>query len=267
MKSPQPTQDCALSAQTVTVSYGKTPVLHGVGLDVARGAFTVLIGPNGSGKSTLLGAMARMLPLDAGHVILDGRDIAALPTKAVARQLGLLPQQAIPPEGLTVTDLVARGRYPHQGLFRQWSHEDEAAVGRALSIAGLTDLAVRDVDSLSGGQRQRVWIAMVLAQDTPVMLLDEPTSYLDIHHQIEILSMLRRLVQDHGRTVVCVLHDLNLALQYADHLVFLQAGRIHARLEHPSECTAQLVQQVFNTPVAALSHPETGLPLFVPVSR
>ncbi|WP_144428359.1 ABC transporter ATP-binding protein [Azospirillum thiophilum] len=255
-----------LAVEGLAVGHDGRRVLERADFQIEAGRFTVLLGPNGSGKSTLLAAMARLLPPMAGSVLLDGADIARLPTRAVSRKLGLLPQQPLVPEGLSVFDLVSRGRFPHQGLFRQWSAADEAAVGRAMAVTGVADLAARGVDSLSGGQRQRVWIAMVLAQETPVILLDEPTTFLDMRHQIDILAMLATLVRDHGRTIVCVLHDLNLALQHADRFLFLKGGGIRHRLDHPAACTAAIVGDVFDMPVAGLSHPETGLPVFVPIS-
>lgn len=225
---------------------------------------TVLAGPNGSGKSTLLAVLARLLHPQAGFALLDGRELATVPTKQVAQRLGLLPQNPLTPEGLSVRDLVERGRYPHQGFLRQWSEADERAVNDALAITGTTDFAKRPVESLSGGQRQRVWIAMVLAQETGIVLFDEPTTYLDLHYQVEVMDLLKRLVCEHGRTVVAVLHDLNFALQYADRIAFLKGGQLCHVIEHPSDCTAELIRDVFATEVVSLAHPQTGLPVFMP---
>jgi len=261
---PEYSEDCRLSAHALTVGYGRTPVLHAVHLEVAPGQMTVLLGPNGSGKSTLLATLARLQAPLSGQVLLDGRAIHERPTREVARQLGLLPQQAPVPEEIDVAELVGRGRFPHRRRFSGPSAGDEAAVSRALALTGLADLAREPVESLSGGQRQRAWIAMVLAQETGLILLDEPTTYLDLHHQVELLSLLRRLVREEGRTIVCVLHDLNLALQYADRLVLMKGGAIRHRLDSPAACSAAMVEEVFATPVLALSHPETGLPVFLP---
>jgi iron complex transport system ATP-binding protein len=253
-----------LEARGLAVAHGPATILSGIDLLIEPGRFTVLLGPNGSGKSTLLAALSRLLPPAAGQVLLDGAEISRLSTREVARRLGLLPQQPFLPEGLSVADLVGRGRFPHQGFLRQWSHQDEAAVTWAMAVTGIADLAGRQVDSLSGGQRQRVWIAMVLAQETGLILLDEPTTFLDLHHQIEILEMLAGLVRAHGRTVVCVLHDLNLALQYAERLLFLKDGEIRHRLEGPQSCTAAMIHEIFDTPVVMLHHPLSGRPVFLP---
>jgi iron complex transport system ATP-binding protein len=196
-----------LSAVGLTLAYGEHVVARDLDLDVVTGGITAVIGPNGCGKSTLLRALGRLLRPRAGHVLLDGRDIHRLPTRDVARLLGVLPQSPVAPEGLTVRDLVARGRHPHQAWFRQWSHQDEAVVTEAMEWTGVLDIADRPVDELSGGQRQRAWIAMTLAQGTDVLLLDEPTTHLDLAHAVEILDLVDRLHADLGRTVVMVLHD------------------------------------------------------------
>ncbi|MFT4183462.1 MAG: ABC transporter ATP-binding protein [Rhizobium sp.] len=256
-----------LSVERVTAGYGRRLILDGISLSVPEATMTVLLGPNGSGKSTLLSVMARLLTPTGGTVSLDGKALHAMPTRDIARKLGLLPQSPLLPEGLSVYDLVARGRYPHQGFLRQWTEADEAAVEHALTVTDTLAFASRPVDSLSGGQRQRCWIAMVLAQETPVILLDEPTTFLDLHYQVEVLDLLRTLTRDHGRTIVAVLHDLNFALQYADRLVFLKDGAIAGIAEHPGECSADLIRQVFDTEVVRLVHPETGLPLFLPSTK
>lgn len=253
-----------LEARAVTAGYGAGPVLSDVSLLVAEGRMTVLAGPNGSGKSTLLAALARLLRPSAGQVLLDGRAIADSPTREVALRLGLLPQNPLTPEGLSVRDLVARGRHPHQGFLRHWSEADDRAVSEAMAITGTADFAERPVESLSGGQRQRVWIAMALAQETGIVLLDEPTTWLDLHYQVEVMDLLARLVRVHGRTVVTVLHDLNFALQYGDRIAFLKAGRLRHIVEDPRDCDAAMIRDVFDTEVIALRHPRTGLPVFVP---
>ena len=256
-----------LVAEEISAGYGRQMVVDGISLSVPEGKMTVLVGPNGSGKSTLLSVMARLLKPMGGIVRLDGKELHRMPTREVARRLGLLPQSPLLPEGLTVYDLVSRGRYPHQGFLRQWTEADDAAVEHALAVTDTLDFAARPVDSLSGGQRQRCWIAMALAQETPVILLDEPTTFLDLHYQVEVLDLLRHLTRDHGRTIVAVLHDLNFALQYADRIVFLRDGAIRCVAEHPDECTADLIRDVFNVEVVRLSHPETGMPLFLPSAR
>ncbi len=254
-----------LRGKALRVGYGPGPdILHDVEVVIPEGELTVIVGPNACGKSTLLGALARMLPARAGQVLLDGRLIGALPTKAVARTLGLLPQGPTAPDGITVSDLVARGRYPHQNLLRQWSPADEQAVVDALLAANVADLADRNVDELSGGQRQRVWIAMVLAQQTPILLLDEPTTYLDIAHQVEVLNLARSL-QRSGRTVVLVLHDLHLAFRYATHLIVMHDGRIVAQGAVNEIVTAELVEQVYDLPCRLIEDPVSGRPIVVPL--
>ncbi|CAN7624618.1 ABC transporter ATP-binding protein [Rhizobium rhizogenes] len=256
-----------LSVEGVSAGYGKRLILDGISLSIPEATMTMLVGPNGSGKSTLLSVMARLLTPMGGTVNLDGKALHTIPTREVARKLGLLPQSPLLPEGLTVYDLVSRGRYPHQGFLRQWTEADEEAVRHALTVTDTLEFAARPVDSLSGGQRQRCWIAMALAQETPVILLDEPTTFLDLHYQVEVLDLLRHLTREHGRTIVAVLHDLNFALQYADRLIFLKEGAIAGVVEHPGDCSAALIRDVFNTEVVRLAHPETGLPLFLPSTK
>ncbi|WP_236774366.1 ABC transporter ATP-binding protein [Agrobacterium tumefaciens] len=260
-----PGTDTRLAAQAVELAYGDRPALTEMSLDIVPNRFTVLLGPNGSGKSTLLSALARLHRPTRGHILLDGRDIFRHPTRDVARRLGMLAQQNHTPEGLSVFDLVARGRYPHQGFLKQWSNDDARAVEQALFVTGMSELAERPVDSLSGGQRQRAWIAMALAQQTDIILLDEPTTYLDLHHQIEVLDMLAGLVTHHNRTIVAVLHDINLALQYADHLIFLKDGRLRHRLETAAACDAEIIADVFDMRVTQLTHPTTARPVFLPL--
>ncbi|MFC4497062.1 ABC transporter ATP-binding protein [Streptomyces ovatisporus] len=239
------------------------------GLDIAvpDNSFTVVVGPNACGKSTLLRALSRMLKPAAGSVLLDGADIGGMPAKKLARTLGLLPQSSVAPDGITVADLVARGRYPHQGLLRQWSREDERVVQESMAATAVEDLADRFVDELSGGQRQRVWLAMALAQQTQLLLLDEPTTYLDIAHQIEVLDLCAGLHEEQGRTLVAVLHDLNHAARYATHLIAMRGGQVVAQGAPGDIVTAQLVEEVFGMPCRVIEDPETGTPLVVPAAR
>lgn len=254
----------ALEARDVTLGYGRKAVLQGLSLAVLDGRVTAIIGPNACGKSTLLRALARLRRPDRGAVLLDGRAIGELPTREVARRLGLLPQSPIAPEGITVADLVARGRSPHQGTFRQWSLADEAAVDAALEATGTAGLAGARVEELSGGQRQRAWIAMALAQETNLLLLDEPTTFLDLRHQIEVLAMVRRLNRTSGRTVVMVLHDIGLACRYADHLVLMRDGRVLAEGAPAAVVTPDSILAAFDLAARVIPDPETGTPLVIP---
>ena len=257
-----------LVADHLTLGYVRdAPVVDELSFAVPKGRITCILGPNGCGKSTLLQALARLLRPVSGGVLLDGQLISKLPTKEVARRVGLLPQGPVAPAGLTVADLVARGRFPHQGLLQQWSREDEAAVEQALEVTQVAALRNRAVDELSGGQRQRVWIAMALAQDTPVLLLDEPTTHLDIAHQLEVLDLLSELNRSQGRTVVMVLHDLNEAARYGHHLVAMRQGRIVAQGTPEVVVTAETVREVFGIDSRILTDPVTGTPLLVPVGR
>ncbi|GAA1671839.1 ABC transporter ATP-binding protein [Glycomyces endophyticus] len=255
-----------LAARKATLGYGRTVISEGLSVDIPEGEFTVIMGPNACGKSTLLKALARMLKPSHGTVLLDGKDIHHQNTRAVARRLGLLPQSPIAPDGITVADLVARGRYPHQGILRQWSADDERVVGEAMAATDIADLASRGVDELSGGQRQRVWIAMVLAQQTPLLLLDEPTTYLDITHQIEVLDLCAKLHRE-GRTLVAVLHDLNQAARYATHLIAMREGEVVAEGAPADIVTAETVRQVFDLPCRIIDDPESGTPLVIPSVR
>ncbi|MGV9806838.1 ABC transporter ATP-binding protein [Micromonospora chersina] len=256
-----------LVGEALTLGYDRRTVAEDLTVAVPDGSFTVIIGPNACGKSTLLRALARLLRPAKGTVLLDGADIHRRPARQVARTLGLLPQSATAPDGLTVAELVSRGRYPHQGLLRQWSREDERVVDRAMADTGVADLAGRPVDELSGGQRQRVWIAMALAQQTPLLLLDEPTTYLDIAHQVEVLDLCARLHEEQGRTLVAVLHDLHQAARYATHLVALRDGRVVAAGDPRRIVTTELVEEVFGLPCRIIEDPETGTPLVLPASR
>jgi len=255
-----------LRATDLTLAYEQRVVAEHLGVEILDGSFTVIVGPNACGKSTLLRALARLLKPRAGAVYLDDGPILQLPAKEVARRLGLLPQTPITPEGITVADLVGRGRYPYQGLLRQWSREDERAVNEAMRAVGVAELADRVVDELSGGQRQRVWLALVLAQETPIMLLDEPTTYLDIAHQIEVLDLCSRL-HEQGRTLVAVLHDLNHACRYATHLIAMRDGRVIAQGAPNEIVTAELVEEVFRLPCQVITCPEAGTPLVIPADR
>ncbi|MGX6448176.1 ABC transporter ATP-binding protein [Patulibacter sp. S7RM1-6] len=256
-----------LRADGVTLGYDGRTVAEGLTVRVPDGSFTVVVGPNACGKSTLLRALARMLRPSAGQVVLDGRAIHDQPSKEVARRLGLLPQTSIAPDAITVADLVARGRYPHQGLLRQWSRADEEAVTAAMEATNVAALASRPVDALSGGQRQRVWLAMVLAQETPIVLLDEPTTFLDIAHQIEVLELCARLHREQGRTLVAVLHDLNHACRYATHLVAMRDGAVVAAGDPGEIVDAAMVEDVFGLRCRVIPDPETGTPLVVPAAN
>ncbi|MFC8846833.1 MULTISPECIES: ABC transporter ATP-binding protein [unclassified Micromonospora] len=256
-----------LSGDGLTLAYDRRTIAERLTVAVPDRSFTVVIGPNACGKSTLLRALARMLKPTAGTVLLDGRDIHAQPARRVARTLGLLPQTSIAPDGITVAELVARGRYPHQGLLRQWSRDDERIVGESMAATGVADLADRLVDELSGGQRQRVWIAMALAQQTELLLLDEPTTFLDIAHQIEVLDLCATLHEEQGRTLVAVLHDLNQAARYASHLIAMRDGQVVAAGPPRAIVTADLVERVFGLPCRVIDDPETGSPLVVPAAR
>jgi len=256
-----------LSGNELTLAYDRRTIAAGLTVTIPDQSFTVVIGPNACGKSTLLRALSRMLRPATGAVLLDGQDINSLPARKVARTLGLLPQSPVAPDGITVAELVGRGRYPHQGLLRQWSRDDERVVDESMLATGVTDLADRLVDELSGGQRQRVWIAVALAQETPLLLLDEPTTYLDIAHQIEVLDLCAQLHEERGRTLVAVLHDLNHAARYATHLIAMRDGRVVAA-GHPREIvTAELVAEVFRLPCRVIDDPETGTPLVIPAAR
>ena len=242
-----------LGARDIVVGYGKNaPILDGLSLDVLTGELTVIVGPNACGKSTLLRSLSRVLDVRSGVAELDGSSVADMNQKALARRLGLLAQSSLAPGDMLVEDLVARGRYPYQSLLRQWSREDDEAVARAMEDAGVASLVGRRVGKLSGGQRQRVWIAMALAQSTEILLLDEPTTYLDLNHQLEVLRLADRL-QRAGTTVVAVLHDLHLAFRYATHLVFMKDGQILAQGEPTQVVTPELVERVFAVPCRASS--------------
>ncbi|GAA0849629.1 ABC transporter ATP-binding protein [Streptosporangium amethystogenes subsp. fukuiense] len=254
-----------LQAVDLKLGYGDRVVVDGLDLGIEAGTVTAVIGPNGCGKSTLLRAMGRLLKPSGGEVLLDGKRIDRMPGREVARVLGVLPQSPSAPEGLTVADLVSRGRHPHQTWYRQWSSDDESAVGAALAMTGLLDLGDRPLDELSGGQRQRAWISMALAQGTDLLLLDEPTTFLDLAHQIEVLELVRRLHRELGRTVVMVLHDLNLAARYADRLVAMRDGRVVAAGSPSEVLTEALLAEVFELDAKVIEDPVAGTPLVVPI--
>ncbi|MFE6747499.1 ABC transporter ATP-binding protein [Kitasatospora purpeofusca] len=255
-----------LAARGVTVGYGERTVIDSLDVTIPTGVVTTIIGPNGCGKSTLLRTLSRLLRPSRGAVVLDGEDIATLRTRDVAKKLGLLPQSPVAPEGLTVADLVARGRHPHQSWLRQWSSDDASVVEGALAMTGVSELADRPVDSLSGGQRQRVWISMTLAQGTDLLLLDEPTTYLDLAHAIDVLDLVDDL-HESGRTVVMVLHDLNLAARYSDNLIVMKAGAVLAQ-GHPRDVvTAELLHEAFGLRARVIDDPVGDRPLVVPIGR
>jgi iron complex transport system ATP-binding protein len=260
-------QSPPLRAENLTLGYDKKIVAHDLSVDIPHGELTVIIGPNACGKSTLLRTLSRLLQPQSGAVWLNGKQISEYATKDVARQLGLLPQSSIAPGDITVFDLVARGRYPHQSLFSRWSEQDQHAVDKAMRATGVADLAEQAVDTLSGGQRQRVWIAMVLAQQTPLLLLDEPTTWLDITHQIDLLELLRHLNREHGHTLVVVLHELNHACRYATHLIAMREGNVVAEGTPKEIVTAELIEEVYGLKCMIIDDPVSHTPLVVPLGR
>jgi len=256
-----------LRANHLRVAYDDRVVIADLDLHVPPGRITAIIGANACGKSTLLRSLARLLTPKSGTVELDGRSIHDMPTRQVAQRLGILPQSPVAPEGMTVIDLVGRGRAPHQNWWRQWSTADESAVVAALTATGMLDLADRPVDELSGGQRQRAWIAMAVAQGTPVLLLDEPTTYLDLAHQIDVLDLVVDLNRQENRTVIMVLHDLPQACRYADHVIAMKDGRIVAGGPPAEVITEELVDEVFDVRCQVSVDPISGTPLVIPISR
>jgi iron complex transport system ATP-binding protein len=251
----------------LTLTYGQRTVIEGLTAEIPPGKITMIVGANACGKSTLLRGLSRLLKPAAGTVTLDGTDIHTRPARQLARSLGLLPQHPTAPDGITVRDLVGRGRYPHQGFFRSWSADDQRAVQAALTATETLELADRNVDELSGGQRQRVWIAMALAQETEVLLLDEPTTYLDLAHQVEVLDLITDLNRQRGTTVVIVLHDLNLAARYADHVIAMKSGRIVADGAAREVVTEAMVKDVFGLDCRVAPDPVSGAPLIIPLGR
>ena len=256
-----------LNAKDLTLQYDQRRVVERLTAEIPEGKVTMIVGANACGKSTLLRGLSRLLKPAGGTVTLDGKDIHSRPAKELARILGLLPQHPTAPDGILVRDLVGRGRYPHQGFFRSWSAADDTAVQRALEATETLELADRNVDELSGGQRQRVWIAMALAQETDVLLLDEPTTYLDLAHQVEVLDLVTDLNRQRGTTVAIVLHDLNLAARYADHVIAMKGGRIVAEGPSAEVVTEELVRDVFGLESRVLPDPISGTPLIIPLGR
>ncbi|MGE7370685.1 ABC transporter ATP-binding protein [Neorhizobium sp. NPDC001467] len=257
-------EDNALTADQLTLGYGERTVINALSLDFPAGQMTAILGPNGCGKSTLLRALARLIVPAAGKVRLGGEDVFAMDTRALARQLAILPQSSKAPEGITVGDLVRRGRTPWRGLFSPWSEADAAAVSGALNEVGLADLSDRPIDQLSGGQRQRAWIALVLAQNTSCLLLDEPTTWLDLAHQIEVLSLIRKRNRDQAVTVVTVLHDLNLAARFYDRLVLLGPNGMVAAGSPQDVLTQENLATAFGLAALVMPDPVTGTPMVVP---
>lgn len=253
-----------LRIENATIGYDKTVISEDISVEIPHNSFTAIIGPNGCGKSTLLRALARVLVPVKGRVMLDDQNISKYKPKVVAREFGLLPQTSLAPEGIRVVDLVARGRAPYQSLIQQWRKSDEEAVKTALEATRLTALGSRFIAELSGGQRQRVWIAMLLAQQTPIMLLDEPTTFLDIAHQYELMELLRDFHED-GKTVVTVLHDLNQAARYADHLIVMKQGKVITTGVPQDVLTKELVKEVFGLEAMICPDPATGTPNVVPL--
>ncbi|NUS42299.1 MAG: ABC transporter ATP-binding protein [Mycobacteriaceae bacterium] len=265
-KPPSPNHP-SLSAEHVRLGYDGRVIIDDLSLDVRPGVVTTIIGPNGCGKSTLLRALGRLLAPSAGRVLLDGKAISSMRTRDVAQVLGMLPQTPIAPEGITVADLVARGRHPHQSWLRQWSRTDEAEVADALAQTGIAELADRPLDELSGGQRQRAWISMALAQGTDILLLDEPTTYLDLAHSLDVLDLVDQLHSELGRTVVMVLHDLNLAIRYSDQLVVMAEGRVVAAGAPADIVDAVLLRTVFGLDSEVTRCPVSGRPMVIPIGR
>ncbi|MFF5075427.1 ABC transporter ATP-binding protein [Actinoplanes sp. NPDC000266] len=255
-----------LHVKSATIGYDKRVISEHLSVSIPDESFTVIVGPNACGKSTLLRGLSRLLKPSAGQVVLDGADINSFKTKEVARRVGLLPQTSIAPDGITVAELVARGRYPHQGFMRQWTEADERAVARAMDQTAVTDLSARPVDELSGGQRQRVWVAMALAQHTDILLLDEPTTFLDITHQIELMELFTDL-HHAGHTLVAVLHDLNHAARYGSHLIAMKDGQVVAEGTPEQVVTAELVEKVFGLRCLVVPDPVAGTPQVVPLGR
>lgn len=261
-----PTDSARLRVESATIGYDKRIISENLSVTIPDESFTVIVGPNACGKSTLLRSLSRLLKPSSGQVVLDGADISSYRTKDVARRVGLLPQASIAPDGITVADLIARGRYPHQGFMRQWTEDDEKAVQRAMRQTSVTELSGRLVDELSGGQRQRVWVAMALAQHTDIVLFDEPTTFLDITHQIELMELFIDL-HDVGHTLVAVLHDLNQAARYGTHLIAMKDGVVIAEGAPEQVVTAELVEEVFGLRCLVVPDPVAGTPQVVPLGR
>jgi iron complex transport system ATP-binding protein len=259
--------DNRLETKYLTLAYDSAPIIRNLNLAIPAQKITVLVGANGCGKSTLLRGLAKLLKPKSGIVYLDGKNISQLKAKTVAKKLGMLPQSPVAPEGLTVKDLVAMGRYPYQSWLQQWSKEDEKKVAEALEITTMSELAARPIDSLSGGQRQRAWIAMVLAQDTDLLLLDEPTTFLDLSHQVELLDLLDELHSSKGKTIVMILHDLNLSCRYGDYLVAVRQGKIYATGTPKQVMSEEMVREVFNLECRIIPDPLADTPMCIPLGR
>lgn len=254
-------------SEKISAGYDNNIILHDVSISIPSNKISIIIGANGCGKSTLLKTMARLIKPASGQVTLDGKPINKIPSKKLARVLGLLPQSPIVPEGITVADLVGRGRYPHQTFLSGWTKQDYEAVSEAMEFMNITELADRNIDELSGGQRQRVWIAMALAQQTDILFLDEPTTFLDITYQIEILDLLTDLNQKHGKTIVMVLHDINLSARYADYIFALHKGKLVAEGEPSKIITSKLIEDIFGLHCTVIEDPVSGSPSVVPIGR
>lgn len=257
----------AIATRSLSLSYGDTTIIQDLNLQVPQGEITVLIGANGCGKSTLIRSIARLLKPSGGSVLIEGKSIASMATREVARKMAILPQSPVAPEGLTVYQLIKQGRYPHQSWFKQWSDIDERKVQHAIMATGLTELQHRFVDELSGGQRQRAWIAMTLAQDTDTILLDEPTTYLDMSHQIEILDLLFDLNKRERRTIIMVLHDLNLACRYAHHIVAIKDGSVYVEGRPEDVINCDVIRHVFDMECQVMQDPVFGTPLCIPFGK
>ncbi|MBU1294444.1 MAG: ABC transporter ATP-binding protein [Gammaproteobacteria bacterium] len=251
----------------LAAGYGEKNILNDINIDINLGQITSIVGANACGKSTLLRTMSRLLSPSSGQVLLDGKSIHNTPTRQLAQTLGLLPQSPIAPEGITVSDLVSRGRHPHHGFLSRWRKEDDEAITKALETTKTTELLDREIDELSGGQRQRVWIAMALAQETDILLLDEPTTFLDVAHQIEVLDLLVDLNQTRGTTIVLVLHDLNLAARYSDQLIAIQQGQVFANGAPNEVVTENMIHAVFGLQSQVITDPISGSPMVLPIGR
>ncbi|QNE19504.1 ABC transporter ATP-binding protein [Kribbella qitaiheensis] len=263
----EPAVDHSLAAENLAVGYDHREIIHDLSVRIPAGKISVIVGANACGKSTLLKTLARLLKPSRGSVLLDGKSIHQIPTREVATRLGLLPQSPTAPEGITVADLVGRGRYPRQGWIRQWTSADDEAIADAMTSTDVLEIADRPIDELSGGQRQRVWIAMALAQETGILLLDEPTTFLDLTHQFEVLDLLVDLNKRDDRTIVLVLHDLNQACRFGDHLIAMKDGAIVAEGNPAEVITEQVVQDVFGLAVKVIPDPVAGTPMVVPIGR
>lgn len=256
-----------LQTNNLHAGYEQKLILNDVNISIPQNKMSIIIGANGCGKSTLLKTMARLIKPASGEVVLDGKSIHQMPPKQLAKTLGLLPQSPVVPEGITVADLVGRGRFPHQTLFGSWSKKDYEAVAEALEMMNITEFADRNIDELSGGQRQRVWIAMALAQQTDILFLDEPTTYLDITYQVEILDLLTDLNKKYGTTIVMVLHDINLSARYADYLFTMKEGQLIAEGTPQDIVTSELIKETFQLECAVITDPVSHTPLILPIGR